>query len=83
MPTSRASAAAAAAAPTATPNSELADLLATSASTTIYVDAEFNDQDAAALLSGTPPLHAEYDVVRGQWAVRHATDDEVFSAAAG
>ena len=69
----------------ATPSSssacaEFTDLLASSQSATVYVDAEMNDKDAAALLGCDPPLHAEHDAVRNQWAVRKATDEEVAEA---
>jgi|SRR5215471_7988187 len=61
---------------------ELAELLANSQTTTIYLDADLNDSDAASLLASDPPLHAEFDQVRQQWAVRRATDEEVAEAAA-
>ncbi|HYX00496.1 MAG TPA: hypothetical protein VE963_00325 [Reyranella sp.] len=61
---------------------ELSDLLAASQSATIYVDAELNDKDAASLLECDPPLHAEHDVVRNQWAIRKATAEEVADAKA-
>jgi len=84
MPTTTRSSAAT---PTTTTSSaaaakELADLLANSQTTTIYLDADMTDADAAALLTSDPALHAEFDQVRQQWAVRHATDDEALSAAA-
>jgi|SRR6516162_2770646 len=72
---------------TTTPSSpsaqDLADQLATSQSSTIYVDApEMTDDAAATLLLGDPPLHVEHDAVRDKWAVRKATDQEVADAKA-
>jgi hypothetical protein len=64
-----------------TTSADLAEQLSNSHSTTIYVDADFNDADAAALLKADPPLRAEFDVVRGLWAIRRATDDEVLVVA--
>jgi len=64
------------------PSAELAQQLASSQSATIFVDADLNDADAAAMLTAVPPLHVEHDVVRGLWAVRKATDDEVSAAKA-
>lgn len=58
---------------------DLAAQLAASQSTTIYVDADLNDADAAALLQADPPLHVEYDAVRDKWAIRAASPDEVVS----
>ena len=67
---------------TSSASSELADLLANSHSSTIYVDAELSDADAAALLTADPPIHAEHDAVRDKWAIRKATDEEVEEAKA-
>ena len=61
---------------------DLAQQLATSQSATIYVDAELNEADAAALLTADPPLHVEHDAVRNLWAVRLATADEAEQAKA-
>ena len=80
MPTTRSSSASSTT--TSSVATELADLLGNSQSTTIYVDAELSEDAAAALLTGDPPLHAEFDQVRGQWAVRKATDDEAAQAKA-
>ena len=79
MPTTRSSASSTAAT-TSSAASELADLLANSQSSTIYLDADMSEDDAAALLLGDPPLHAEHDAVRDKWAVRKATDEEVAEA---
>jgi hypothetical protein len=78
MPTTPSSSKAAASA-----NKEFADLLANSQTSTIYVDADLNDKDAASLLLGDPPLFVEFDHVRQQWAVRKATEQEVEAAQAG
>ena len=59
----------------------LAEALATSQSSTIYVDLDITDSAAAAMLHADPPLHVEHDAVRDMWAVRRATDDEVAEAA--
>lgn len=64
------------------PSADLAQQLAASQSSTIYVDVELTDADAAAMLSAEPPLHVERDAVRNLWAVRAATEDEVLAAAA-
>jgi len=62
---------------------DLAVQLDNSQSSVIYVDLPgCDDKQAAAMLSGDPPLHVEHDAVRGLWAVRHATDDEVADAEA-
>jgi|SRR5215469_990957 len=82
MPTTTRSSTTSSTTPSSSASSELADLLANSQSATVYVDAELNDKDAASLLLGDPPLHAEFDQVRQQWAVRKATDDEVADAKA-
>ena len=81
MPTTRSSSASSTTT-TSSVATELADLLGNSQSTTIYVDAELTEDAAAALLLGDPPLHAEFDQVRGQWAVRKATEDEAAQAKA-
>ena len=82
MPTTTRSSTASSTTTASSASSELADLLANSHSSTIYVDAELSDADAAALLSGDPPLHAEHDAVRDKWAIRKATDEEVAEAQA-
>ena len=65
-----------------TSSADLAQQLASAQSSIIYVDLDLNDADAAAMLTGDPPLHVEHDDVRGLWAVRKATDDEVAQAKA-
>ena len=71
--------------PTSTSSSlgkELAETLSGAQSTTIYVDAEINDQDVHNLLLGEAHLHAEFDLVRQLWAIRAATEQEVAEAEA-
>jgi hypothetical protein len=68
---------------TSTVATELAALLAESQSATLFTDIEgLDDAAAAALLTSEPPLHVERDVVRGLWAVRKATPEEVAEAEA-
>jgi len=62
---------------------DLAVQLDNSQSSVIYVDLPgCDDKQAAAMLTGDPPLHVEQDAVRGKWAVRKATDEEVADAKA-
>jgi hypothetical protein len=65
-----------------TPSTEvLAAQLAASDSAIIYVDIEGLDAYGAEdMLLADPPLHVEWDDVRGQWAVRAATAEEVEEA---
>lgn len=61
----------------------LATQLEASSSSTIYLDIEGLDEAGAqAMLLADPPLHVEFDAVRGQWAVRAATPEEVEEATA-
>jgi hypothetical protein len=61
----------------------LAARLETSDSATVYVDIDGMTQAGAdELLLAEPALHAEFDEVRQQWAIRYATDDEVAQAQA-
>lgn len=65
-----------------TPSTEvLAAQLAASDSAIIYVEIEGLDAYAAEdMLLADPPLHVEWDDVRGLWAVRAATPEEVDEA---
>jgi len=62
--------------------SDLAEQLDAALTTTIYVDADLSDEQAADLLTADPPLKVEFDQVRQQWAVRRATTEEVAEAEA-
>jgi len=60
--------------------SDLAEQLDAALTTTIYVDADLTDDQAADLLTGDPPLKVEFDQVRQLWSVRRATAEEVAEA---
>jgi hypothetical protein len=61
----------------------LAAQLEASDSATVYTEVPGLDEAGAeALLGADPPLHVEWDAVRGMWAVRLATEDEIAEAAA-
>jgi hypothetical protein len=54
-----------------------------SQSSVIYIDIPgMTDEGTAAMLTGEPPLHVEWDHVRQKWAVRKANDEEVAQAKA-
>jgi len=61
--------------------SDLAEQLDAALTTTIYVDADLTDEQAADLLAAAPPLKVEFDQVRQLWSVRRATDEEVAEVA--
>jgi hypothetical protein len=65
-----------------TPSTEvLAAQLAASDSAIIYVEIEGLDAYAAEdMLLADPPLHVEWDDVRGLWAVRAPSESEVEDA---
>jgi hypothetical protein len=61
----------------------LAAQLEASDSATVYTEVPGLDEAGAeAMLGADPPLHVEWDAVRGMWAVRAATEDEVLEAEA-
>jgi len=61
----------------------LAAQLNNSGSATIYVDIAGISQDTTTIMTDSdPPLHAEFDQVRGLFAVRKATDEELDEAEA-
>jgi hypothetical protein len=65
-----------------TPSTDvLAAQLAASESATLYTEIPGLDEAGAeAMLLADPPLHVEFDQVRGVWSVRAATPEEVEDA---
>jgi hypothetical protein len=64
----------------ASTGSALAEQLAGSQSTTIYVGGEYSDDDVTNLLITEPHLWLEFDEVRQLWAVSLASEQQVAEA---